>query len=302
MRANPMIEHAHLTKQLHGSDAGRERASRCEAASCGFKSRSDEVRGYKRRRGSLAVETAIFLPLFIIGILTLGYLIKVVSVQENVLHALTDETRLLAAESSAPIVLPTYKKDLIERLREENGDDIGDVNVTPLRYRTPYYGLLSGKQYTDLIGVSVNCRIRLKLPAVFKSAVKAESTVLCRAFVGRNNADEIMPFEEMERDGDGEIVWVFPRAGERYHGPNCGYIKNEPKEIMLSSAVRSRYKPCELCKPNKASNGNLVYCFPTSGAAYHLGNCFLVERYVISVSEDDAKKEGYTACAKCGGR
>ncbi|MDR1953995.1 MAG: hypothetical protein LBQ21_05910 [Clostridiales Family XIII bacterium] len=262
-------------------------------------------RGIKRlreRRGSLAVETAIFLPLFIVGILTLGYLIKMTAIEENVFHSLADETRLLAAEATVPVLSPTYKKDLTERISEENAGDLRDVKVEPILYRIPYYGVSSGKAYTDLIAVSVSYTVNLKLPAIFMDSIGAGNTVLCRAFVGKNNAAASMPFSEMERNDDGETVWVFPRAGERYHGPNCTYIKNEPQETMLNASVRSRYNPCELCKPGTVSNGNLVYCFPGSGQAYHLGSCFLVERYVISMAEDDAKKEGYTACAKCGGR
>ncbi|MDR2157567.1 MAG: hypothetical protein LBO81_07290 [Clostridiales Family XIII bacterium] len=252
-------------------------------------------------RGSLAVETAIFLPLFIIGVLTLGYLIKIVSVQENVLHTVTDETRLLAAEANVPVLSATFKKDLTARLDRENEDDIRNVEVSPIRYRMPYYGLSGGRMYTDLIGVSVHYTIDIKLPPVFKDLVEVENTALCRAFVGKDNAADIMPFDEMEREGDGSVVWVFPRSGERYHGADCPYIKNEPKEVMLNSALRSRYRPCELCKPGETSDGNLVYRFSDSGEAYHMGDCFLVERYVVSVSKSDAEADGYTACSKCGG-
>ncbi|MDR1028626.1 MAG: hypothetical protein LBL63_04325 [Clostridiales Family XIII bacterium] len=259
------------------------------------------ARGVRDGRGSLGVETAIFLPLFILGLLTVGYLIKIASVEEKVFHATADETRLLAAQAAAPALSVTYARDLTERLNEEAGDDIGDVTVGPVRYRMPGYGLKSGRVYTDLIAVSVGYTINLKLPAVFKRSADAGNTVLCRAFVGRDDAAAVMPFDEMERDGDGRTVWIFPRAGTRYHGPDCSYIKNEPKELLLSASVRARYKPCELCKPNGVGDGNFVYCFSAAGEAYHLGNCFLVERYVIETGEEDAKERGYSACSKCGG-
>jgi hypothetical protein len=122
-----------------------------------------------------------------------------------------------------------------------------------------------------------------------------------RAFVGTNNKDEILSFDEMEKDENSVIVWIFPRAGERYHGPECSYINNEPKEVQLVASVRRDYAPCELCKPESVSDGNLVYCFSKSGKAYHLGSCFLVERYVIPIDEDEAKGQGYSSCSKCGG-
>ncbi|MDR0357061.1 MAG: hypothetical protein LBH63_01615 [Clostridiales Family XIII bacterium] len=247
------------------------------------------------------METAIFLPLFIVGALTLGYLMKIASVEEGVFHSVADETRLLAAQANLPVLSATYKKDLTNRLNEENAGDIRGVKVSPILYRMPYYGVKSGRAYTDLIGVSVAYEIDLRLPALFMRSAESGTAIICRAFVGCDNAAIPMPFDEMERNGDGNIVWVFPRAGERYHGPDCSYIKNEPKEVLLNASVRSRYKPCELCKPSAMSDGNLVYCFPGFGEAYHKGNCFLVKRYVVSMDVSDAKEHGYTVCSKCGG-
>jgi hypothetical protein len=251
------------------------------------------------RRGSLAVEAAIFLPLFLIGMLTLGYLIRIVAIQENVHHALADETGRLAAEAPLPLLSPSYQKDVSARVSEENGDRVGGIRLSPVRYRVSWAG--KGKSYSDLIGVSLSYDVLLRLPALFMNTVRCGDTVLTRAFVGAETAGNPMPFSEMEKGDDGNMVWIFPRAGEKYHGENCSYIKNHPRETLLSPAVRSRYHPCALCKPGQVSNGTLVYCFPTAGAAYHLGNCYQVERYVIEIDEVDAKKKNYTPCSKCGG-
>jgi hypothetical protein len=39
--------------------------------------------------------------------------------------------------------------------------------------------------------------------------------------------------------------------------------------------------------------------FAGSGAVYHKGSCFIVDRYVISMDEVDAVKKGYTPCSRC---
>jgi hypothetical protein len=253
------------------------------------------------RRGSLAVEAAIFLPIFILGMLTLGYLIKLTGIEENVFHILSDETHKLAAESSVLPIPTIYESDLRTRLTEENRGEISDIDVSPLLYRVPSISA-KGRVYTDLIGVSVSYKVPLKIAPIFRSEILAEETVLCRAFVGANNDGTVKSFEEMEQADDSVKVWVFPRAGERYHGENCTYINNEPRELLLDKSVRSKYTPCSLCKAGSAANGSLVYCFPTSGQVYHIGSCYIVERYVISMSEEDAQSQGYTACSKCGGR
>jgi hypothetical protein len=252
-------------------------------------------------RGSLSVEAAILLPVFLLAMLTLGILIRMVSVSENTAHALTDELGRVAAEGNAPVHALTFKGNLESRIDEENGGDIDSVSPSPYLYRVPHLSLKSGKTYTNLIGASATSGITLGLPNMFGVSPKVTVTAVCRAFVGVTAFGAKMPFSELEDDGKSNIVWVFPRAGERYHTENCSVIKNEPKEKLLSSQIRGAYKPCELCDPDKAPVGSLVYVFSSSGEAYHIGSCFIVKRFVISMDRTDAKEKGYTACAKCGG-
>ncbi|MDR2162632.1 MAG: hypothetical protein LBO70_01605 [Clostridiales Family XIII bacterium] len=254
------------------------------------------------RMGSLAVETAIFLPLFIVGVLTLGWLIKYTSISENVYHSLADETGRYAASAVRSYLPSGYAGVVKARIEDENGNDISSVEVSPVRFHFPYAFATSGRMYTDLIGASVSYKADLALNHIFADGLKGSETILCRAFVGARDPGGKMTFDEMEQDSDSHLVWVFPRAGERYHGELCPYIKNNPREMVLTGTVRGRYSPCKLCKPGNARDGTLVYVFPSAGGAYHLGECYIVERYVISMSEDDARGKGYTKCAKCGGR
>jgi hypothetical protein len=248
------------------------------------------------------VETAIFLPLFIVGILTLGWLIKFAAVSENVYHSLADETRRYAASVTLSYASSGYGGAVETRVSKENDGDVKTVKVSPARFHVPYVSAASGRAYTDLIGASVSYKTNLGLPHIFADGLTGSETVLSRAFVGARNPGKKMSFEEMAEGNDSHLVWVFPRAGERYHGENCSYIKNNPREVILTNAVRGKYSSCRLCKPGDATDGTLVYVFPRAGSAYHRGECYSVDRYVISMSEDDAKSKGYTKCTKCGGR
>jgi hypothetical protein len=259
------------------------------------------TRGRNEKRGSLAVETAIFLPLFIIGVLTLGWLIRFAAVSENVYHSLADETRRYAADTALSYMPGKYKSAVKSRIIAENKGDVTSADITPALFHVPYASAASGRGYTHLIGASVTYKADIGIPQIFSSGLTGSETILCRAFAGTSSPGEHMPFSEMEKDKESHLVWVFPRAGERYHGERCSYIKNEPREVIQSGSVRGRYSPCELCKPSKSPDGTLVYVFPRAGGAYHLGSCYVVERYVISMSAEDAKDKGYTKCAKCGG-
>jgi hypothetical protein len=255
----------------------------------------------------MAVEAAIFVPLFVIGILTLGYMIRFAMTEEHVTDAMTDEAHRIMAQSAimpwpALVPPPFAASDIEDRVLKEGGRFCDFAKTEPLLYRVPGYGIGNGKEYSDLIGFSVSYRVPVRIPRLFRNSISGEETVLCRAFVGRDNSGDPMPFSDMEDSESGRTVWVFPRAGEKYHGENCRVIKNEPRERLLDRSVRSAYKPCKLCHAADAKNGTLVYVFPRNGKAYHLADCTQVKRYVIEMSEKEAKEKGYTKCKICGGK
>jgi len=250
------------------------------------------------RAGSIAVETAILLPLFIIGILTLGYLLKFCMISEGVHHALADEAHRVMADSVTMYTPAASEQRVTKRIISESRGEARNINTKAFLAVGVSKG---GSVYTDLIAMSVTFDTPIKLPRLFFNEVQGERTTLCRAFTGMSHDGNPMPFSEMERMENGGTVWVFPRAGERYHDEHCSYIENNPREVLLDRNIRSRYSPCKLCKPSAKANGTLVYCFETSGKAYHTGECTVVDRYVIEIGKEDAIKQGYTPCSKCGG-
>jgi len=251
------------------------------------------------RRGQVAVETAILLPLFIIGILTLGYLLKFCMVSEGVQHALTDEAHKIMADPLTMYTPGVNAQRITERVGGESRGEVKNVQTNAALTAGVSKG---GLFYDDLIAISVTFDTPLKLPRLFFNEVQGERTALFRAFAGMSHAGAVKPFDDMERDDGGEMVWVFPRAGEKYHGEHCPYIENDPHEVLLDPSVRLRFSPCKLCNAAGSKDGTLVYCFMTSGRAYHTGECTIVERYVIEISKEDAEKQGYTPCSKCGGK
>jgi len=254
----------------------------------------------RRRRGSLAVEAAIFLPLFFVGILTLGSLIRFTTVSEGAFHAMADEAHRAAAEAQILPLPLGFSERVEQRVISESGGAVTEAELRPLRYRIPGLGA-SGKAYTDLIGFTVSWHMPLKIPSLFRDSIDGAESVLCRAFVGRTDEGGVFPFSRMEEQENDHTVWIFPRSGERYHGEHCRYVEAMPQERLLSGSLRRQYTPCELCHAETARDGTLVYCFPKSGECYHLADCYLVKRYVLEIGEEEAKRQGYTPCSVCGG-
>lgn len=247
------------------------------------------------KKGFLTVDAAIFLPIFIIGVLTFAYLIKFMSVQEAVFHSFTDEARVLSSESSRnPLAAPFFELKLKDRVYDENGSDISDVDLEHFLYLYPAHGM------TDLISMDLNYDVNIKLPISFYKKLEVSESLLFRGFVGKKGNVDPLPFEEMEKEIESDLVWIFPRAGGRYHGENCTYITSEPRQMILSDQIRRKYEPCSTCDADCLPDGTLVYCFKT-GASYHTGRCPIVDKYVISIEKEEAVRRGYTACSKCGG-
>ncbi len=247
------------------------------------------------KQGFLTVEAAIFLPIFIIGILTFAYLIKFMSVQEAVFHSFTDEAKLLSSEASInPIAAPLFELNLKDRVYDENGDNISSVDIDQLFYLYHTHGM------SDMISMDLNYTVNIKLPIPFYRDLPVSESLLFRGFVGKDEKADPLPYEEMETDKKSDLVWIFPRAGGRYHSENCTYITSEPRQIVMSQKIRRKYEPCSICASYDLSNGSLAYCFKT-GQSYHTGSCPIVDKYVISIEKEAAIKRGYTACMKCGG-
>lgn len=246
------------------------------------------------KKGYITLEAAIFLPIFIIAVLTLGYFIKIYSTAENITYAVLDETSYLAARASIVKAAPSFRWTLKERIEEENSQ-ADNVQISLFRY------LYSDGEQDNLITAACSYRVKLTLPLPMADGAELESRIKCRGFVGLKKTASPMPFEEMEKEGAWRPVWIFPMSGKKYHGGSCRYVKENAKQMVLTGDLKRQYHPCELCKPEALSVGMYVYCFTNAGRAYHRKDCKQVDKYTIEIDLEDARSKGYAPCSKCGG-
>lgn len=244
-----------------------------------------------KKRGSVFVEAAVFLPIFLVGLLTLALFMRIIAIEETSIHILSDEARTF---SVMPIPFH-FTGESERRLRSAWGGELGKVRVTELRT-----GLSQGGT-EDLVKARLTYEIKLPLPIPLLKKTKESSQLVFRQFTGKGPWNEPMDFSEMEKEGEDSMVWVFPRAGERYHNKRCSFIAVDPERRLLSQQLRGRYNPCSLCRPQELPDGSAVYCYPRSGEVYHRESCKSVSRYVVEMDRQIAEKRGYTPCRKCGG-
>lgn len=240
------------------------------------------------------MEAAIFLPLFIVGILTLGFTIRMIATAENITFSATDEARLAAVYAYNIPIVPLFIGNLQNRIIDEN-PKASAVKVDEFRY------LYETQEVDGLISFRVDYWIGTGLPLGMIDGMEVSQQYRCRGFIGRTAQGTAISFDEMENGAAADMVWLFPEGGEKYHVKSCTFISSYPMQIILNQEIRKKYKPCPKCDSDKSENGTLVCCFQAYGESYHLQSCSTVDRYVIALERNQAEARGYTPCLKCGG-
>ena len=240
-------------------------------------------------KGSYTVEAALFLPIFIIAALTLGYFMKLIGGVECGMHACVDESRRQAAAAYADRGGAGFKGRLEHRILDEN-KYITQAKVKRLGY-------LSGD---SIISFDVAYTVDVSLPLDLYDGFKVTDSLKCRGWTGKSY-DDPFTFDAMERDEDAVIVYIFPMWGSRYHKKSCTYVTAHPTQVILTPSLKRKYDACGSCKPGSLSEGSVVYCFPKYGGSYHRGSCSAVKKYTITIERGQAEERGYTPCSKCGG-
>ncbi|MBE6040993.1 MAG: hypothetical protein E7220_00550 [Clostridiales bacterium] len=245
------------------------------------------------KRGSYLVESAIVLPVFLIAVLVMSSVILMYACIENSSFIAANEMRRGAAEAlylDTSVLIPY-------RIKKEISDEHSQVesaHVTDYGYRVSKWG------QDELIALSLDMTLRTKNPLGLKARAGYRLSLVTRAYVGKVRDCPSMTEGEMSGD-DCDPVYIFPARGERYHSKGCGFLKAASTSGTLNGNIRKHYKPCPLCGSRKASNGSLVYYFPSAGEDYHLPGCSALKRNYIETERRDAVARGYTPCSKCGG-
>lgn len=216
------------------------------------------------------------------------------SIQGSVFHSLTDEARVLSSEARLYVTDLLFESKLKTRIYDENKNHIQELDLENFQYLYSFGD-------PGMISMDLNYNVDIKMPIPFFDKLPVSESLLFRGFIGLERPFDPISFEEMEREEKSHLVWIFPRAGGRYHKETCSYISSKPRQFIMSKNIRQRYVPCGICKPSELSDGELVYCYVKWGEAYHKGSCPAVDKYVIPIEKEEAIKKGYTPCLKCGG-
>ncbi|MDO4544890.1 MAG: hypothetical protein Q4C25_01920 [Bacillota bacterium] len=248
----------------------------------------------KNTKGFYTVEAAIFMPLVILAVLSLGYFMRVEGTWENCIHGAVDESGKAAAgaydgKGSAGVGLRIEQRILEENPKLDQG------NVSTVRHWK------DGGRAKALTSYRVEATMSLHLPLGFERQFSFDAKVKYRNFVGSKSKNPPLGAERLQQEEKEDPVWVFPHSGEKYHGESCTYVKASVSQMVLSSSLKKKYRPCGLCDSGNIPAGSIVFCFQGEDTAYHRGSCKSVKRHTIIMDRSEATKKGYRPCSKCGG-
>lgn len=254
----------------------------------------NEKSNKKSINGSYLVEAAVILPIFLLALISVSFLIKITLIDTNAMNTISDELRLEMIDSyysKKGVLLPVK---INNRIMEEN-ENVKDININEFNY------LIEEEGNKGLIKYNSTVKAQLKLPINFKNEFILEEKISGRAFIGDNQLYNGFGFKNMEIKEDGNMVYIFPLSGQKYHKKDCSVVTAKPKEYRLTDYLKTVYSPCKICDSQKMKIGETVYCFPNYGDVYHRKGCKTIEKNTIRIDKDIAIKKGYTSCNICGG-
>ncbi len=261
--------------------------------------------GY-RKKGSLTIEAAIALPLFLFFMVTLMMPMGLMNQERKVQTALEkageevsqysyvlDQVKL--DKAGAEGVPEEFLRGLTEqgvlfyvKKRMEKNLDFKNLESVSFSHSS----VLRDGETIDLV---MNYRVRLPFSTFGLDSVPMTARSCRRAWIGREGRREDAVTED-------ELVYVG-RSSTRYHRDKaCHYLYNDLKKISFQEAKNIRnssgrkYLPCSRCGKFAQENGS-VYIMP-GGERYHShAHCTSIAAYAEAVPLSEVRHLG--GCSYC---
>ena len=253
----------------------------------------------KDSRGSMTVEAALVLSMFLFAMVLLMIPIKIMNTERRMQEALEavgedmaqyaylemlgEKTEYFAlAEAGAAVYGAAKVRDMVDTEQIKN--------ISLLRSSILEDG------YT--IDLTADYEIRLPFPIFRIGGLKRQLRCCRRAWVGMEGG------KRSEQEGiteDKEIVYIG-KGSERYHRNRfCHYLFNDISRVdferidSMRNSQGKKYRPCSICGKNIA--GGSVYIMP-SGESYHSRtDCRAITAYVEAVPLKSVEHMG--PCSYC---
>lgn len=245
----------------------------------------------KNMRGSVTVEAALAVPVFLFAVLALVYLLEIQAIRLAVNSAAQGAAKM-ASEDMA--VIPVFnpiklKTDIVSLIGAERLErSIVEGGSSGIHCWRSWYDTGSG-----VLHIELDYKVRLPLPKFVNTGMKCRNSFLVKAWTGYENAGA-------EKEDD-QIVYVTESGGVYHTDYQCSYLQLSIRFVPYSrvSDLRNedggRYHACGRCMSGGASAGVYVTDY---GNKFHSSlNCSGLKRTIHSVKKGEC--QGMGVCNKC---
>lgn len=257
--------------------------------------------------GSLTVEAALSVTLFVFAVLSMMVPIRIVHIQRQVqavLESVGEEFSQYAygnsrGEESPSVFLAAAGSLYIQNRIGEIQDAKGIEQISALGTQ-----LLADGEHIDL---RVSYKIKIPFSTWNFSSIPMSARCFKRAWVGKSGLESNTDIKENgeESSKQRQVVYVGSTS-YRYHWyADCHYLFNDMETISYQELENRknkfgrRYQPCDICGKTADKTGN-VYIMP-GGEKYHTNDvCSSIRAYAQEVFLDEVEILG--ECSYCAER
>lgn len=277
----------------------------------------EEFCGFRRFHGSVSVEAALALSIFIFAIVCMMIPFQMMERQRQVQAALESVNEKLCQYAYLEYCL-THG----EELPKEEGDWKEDLLLGLVNGAAGIGGQALAKrmfsqegmekmsflsssflQDGEMVDFHLDYKMRMPFSVLGLNSLAFSSGSVRRAWIGRDG---------QEREGDktadseeDEVVYIG-KSSTRYHkSRDCHYLANRLQSVDFQAVSDARnqsggkYYPCAVCG-SKAKEGSSVYIMK-SGSRYHSNaSCSAISAYVQAVKLSEVEHLG--GCSYCCGK
>ena len=242
-------------------------------------------------KASVTVESALTIPIFFLAIVSMLYMMEVMTIRTNMKSALDCAAGSIRSESYTGIMFPSSKleKDIVSAIGEER------LN------RSILVGGSHGVECTSSIlssisgihSLKVKYQVKLPFPVFHSRPVPMEESICVKGWVGYSGKG----FANQSK-----TVYVTENGSVYHLDYNCTYLHPKIRAVNygtipdLRNEDGGKYYPCEHCA--KHETGGTVF-ITEFGTRYHTSlTCSDVKRTIYSIPIEEAVGKG--VCSKCG--
>lgn len=252
---------------------------------------SKTVKCRRAIKGSVTVEAALTLPLFLFAVLSLIYLLEIQAIHLTILHAAQGAAKCAAEDIAIVQILNPIKlkADLINLAGADRLErSIIQGGSSGVRCWRSWYEAGDG-----IIHMEVDYRVRLPFPGFTNTGMRCNQDFTVKAWTGYESRGT--------ESSDDQIVYVTERGTVYHTNYQCRYLQLSIRFVPYSgvadlrNADGGRYHACRSCVNGGASAGVYITDY---GDRYHTSlNCRGLKRTVHSVKKRECI--GMSACGKC---